>query len=145
MSEIFVAWIGHLKHTLALWWFPPCYPYACNSQTWFSKSYQSINVFTGTPVVLVSVNKLFLSVIWGSWLYLLRSFRVCAVSLGFFVTVIDVLCQLLDTYIISSGFFYAYFVCCAGCLALVTFLQTYWSLCYNHIARKAILVPLDKL
>ena len=58
---------------------------------------------------------------------------------------LDVLCQLLETCTISLGLLYAYFVCSSGCLELIPFLLTSWTLCYNQIARTAISVPLDKL
>ena len=122
----------------------PLYPSVCNFQIGFSKPYQSINAFTSSPVVLVSVNKPFLSVLRGSWSYLFRSFGAQSVFPRFFMPVIDVSCQLLDNCTVSSGFSYAYFVCRAGCLALVPFFCKSWILCYNQIEYTAILVPLDK-
>ena len=86
--------LGEISLNLKCWWYSllrlgtlrnilifvvvPLYPSSCNCQTGFSKSYQEINDFTGSPVVLISVNKRFfdsssgfliilVTVIWRSW------------------------------------------------------------------------------
>ena len=92
-------------------------------------------LFTGSPVMLVSFNKLFLSVLWSYLLYLFCSFGACIVSLVFFVAILDVLCRFLDTCTIYLRLFRA------GGLALISFLWTFWSLCYNQIVRTERSVP----